>query len=68
MTQPHRMPALLALIALVTLFTGVAAGQAALDESIIKSFRFRNLGPFRAGSWVTAIAVPETPLREHLYT
>ncbi|MBN2205977.1 MAG: hypothetical protein JW742_01110, partial [Candidatus Aminicenantes bacterium] len=29
---------------------------------------FRNLGPFRAGSWVTAIAVPETPLREHLYT
>jgi photosystem II stability/assembly factor-like uncharacterized protein len=29
---------------------------------------FRNLGPFRTSAWVTEIAVPETPLRDHLYT
>ena len=29
---------------------------------------FRNIGPFRTSAWVTEIAVPETPLRDHLYT
>ena len=30
-------------------------------------FQYRNLGPFRAGSWISDIAVPETPAKAHLY-
>ena len=29
---------------------------------------FRNVGPFRTAAWVTEVAVPETPARDHLYT
>src|SRR5215207_8957424 len=29
---------------------------------------FRNIGPFRPSAWVTTIAVPTSPLHEHLYT
>jgi photosystem II stability/assembly factor-like uncharacterized protein len=29
---------------------------------------FRNVGPFRLSAWVTSIAVPTSPLHEHLYT
>ena len=46
-------------------------GQSAPVPSVgdlLKGFTYRNLGPFRAGSWVSTIAVPETPAREHLYT
>jgi len=34
----------------------------------LKLFTFRNIGPFRAGSWVTCFAVPEFPEPAHLYT
>ena len=37
-------------------------------ESFLKSFVFRGLGPYRCGSWVTGFAVPEKPLKAHLYT
>jgi photosystem II stability/assembly factor-like uncharacterized protein len=47
---------------------GGIQAQTHFDESLLKSFRYRNLGPFRAGSWVTSLAVPDTPVREHLYT
>jgi photosystem II stability/assembly factor-like uncharacterized protein len=40
----------------------------ALAELLHDGFNYRNLGPFRAGSWVSDIAVPTAPLREHLYT
>jgi photosystem II stability/assembly factor-like uncharacterized protein len=40
----------------------------AFDASRLAAVSFRNLGPFRAGSWVTAFAVPAVPAREHLYT
>ncbi len=45
-----------------------AAGQDSFNEDLLKNFAFRNLGPFRAGSWVTSFAVPAAPLKEHLYT
>ena len=45
-----------------------ALAQSRLDQDILNRFVFRNLGPFRAGSWVTCFAVPEAPLRDHLYT
>jgi len=37
------------------------------EEALLKQFTFRNLGPFRAGSWVTSFAVPAQPPRAHLY-
>ncbi|HVP90154.1 MAG TPA: hypothetical protein VMS75_02945 [Terriglobales bacterium] len=47
---------------------GAAPAQPPSVTDLLKGFAYRNLGPFRAGSWVSAIAVPETPAREHLYT
>ena len=44
-----------------------APPQAQLD-TITSRLSFRNIGPFRTSAWVTDIAVPETPLRDHLYT
>jgi photosystem II stability/assembly factor-like uncharacterized protein len=48
--------------------SGVAGAQGLFNESLLKNFTYRSLGPYRAGSWVTSLAVPEIPLREHLYT
>src|SRR5688500_15210667 len=36
--------------------------------SVIDATRFRNIGPFRTSAWVTEIAVPDAPARDHLYT
>jgi photosystem II stability/assembly factor-like uncharacterized protein len=44
------------------------AAQEKPEEALLKQFTFRNLGPFRAGSWVTSFAVPAGPSRAHLYT
>ncbi len=52
----------------VMLAPGFLTGQVSFDESILRHLTFRNLGPFRAGSWVTAFAVPAGPARDHLYT
>lgn len=38
-----------------------------LDESLLSTITYRNLGPFRTGAWVSDFAVPENG-REHLYT
>ena len=35
---------------------------------VLDATTFRNIGPFRTSAWVTAIAVPESPARDHLYT
>ena len=60
---------ILAASLIIVLSVSVFAGaQTALDENILKNLTFRNLGPFRAGSWVTSFAVPTIPAREHLYT
>ena len=46
----------------------LAARQAGSLEDVVNATTFRNIGPFRTSAWVTEIAVPETPVREHLYT
>lgn len=38
------------------------------NEDLLKSFTYRNLGPFRSGSWIVDFAVPEFPQEAHLYT
>jgi photosystem II stability/assembly factor-like uncharacterized protein len=44
------------------------SAQESPDKALLKQITFRNLGPFRAGSWVTSFAVPSNPPRAHLYT
>ena len=44
------------------------AQQAPALDRVLNALTFRNIGPFRTAAWVTAIAVPETPLHDHLYT
>ena len=45
-----------------------AEGSAPFDERLLDAFEYRNLGPFRAGGWISDIAVPERPEESHLYT
>ena len=45
-----------------------AQQQPAALESVVNALTFRNLGPFRTAAWVTEVAVPDTPARDHLYT
>ena len=42
--------------------------QVSTLDAIANALTFRNVGPFRTAAWVTEIAVPETPVRDHLYT
>jgi len=51
----------------LSLSTGLLAQEFSPADSL-KLFTFRNIGPFRAGSWVTCFAVPEFPEPAHLYT
>jgi photosystem II stability/assembly factor-like uncharacterized protein len=44
------------------------ARQAATLEQVVNATTFRNIGPFRTSAWITEIAVPERPARDHLYT
>ena len=56
----------------------LAAALAAIAPSAIRAdgltdilqdaFTYRNIGPFRAGSWVPDVAVPTVPEKAHLYT
>src|SRR6266545_5428852 len=46
----------------------VRAQQTTAIDLVVNALTFRNIGPFRTAAWVTEIAVPETLLRDHLYT
>jgi len=35
---------------------------------MLSKIKFRNLGAYRAGAWVSAIAVPENPGEKYKYT
>ena len=39
-----------------------------LTEASLAGLTWRNLGPFRAGSWISDIAVPDVPEKAHLHT
>ena len=45
-----------------------ALQSAATLDDVLNATTFRNIGPFRTSAWVTEIAVPDTPARDHLYT
>jgi photosystem II stability/assembly factor-like uncharacterized protein len=46
----------------------MAVSQQNSDQDILKNFVYRNIGPFRSGSWISDFAVPESPQDAHLYT
>ena len=48
-------------------FPAAARQEASLD-AVLNATVFRNIGPFRTSAWITEIAVPDTPLRDHLYS
>lgn len=59
----------LVLILVAAAFGAVRAqGPDGLSEESLRGFAYRNLGPFRAGSWIADIAVPDQPATAHLYT
>jgi photosystem II stability/assembly factor-like uncharacterized protein len=58
-------PILAAAFAAVTATTTFAQDPLA---DVLDAFEFRNLGPFRAGAWITDFAVPATPEGAHRYT
>jgi photosystem II stability/assembly factor-like uncharacterized protein len=45
-----------------------APSSSSFTEDKLAGFTYRALGPYRAGSWIADIAVPEAPLKSHLYT
>ena len=45
-----------------------APSSASFMEEKLEGFRYRALGPYRAGSWIADIAVPDAPAKSHLYT
>jgi photosystem II stability/assembly factor-like uncharacterized protein len=60
----------LAVLALTAAAPGllIRAQQPNALETVVNALTFRNLGPFRTAAWVTEVAVPESPARDHLYT
>ena len=44
------------------------AVQDRFNESLLRAFTFRNVGPFRMQARASTIAVPSGPPKEHLYT
>lgn len=42
--------------------------QSPFNERLLQAFTYRNLGPFRMQVRVADIAVPDAPLKDHLYT
>jgi photosystem II stability/assembly factor-like uncharacterized protein len=65
-----KIPAAVALLALTAVASGLPlrAQQPPALETVVNALTFRNLGPFRTAAWVTEVAVPDAPARDHLYT
>ena len=63
---PRRLAAATAILACAAALAARAPAHS-LDD-LVAGVTWRNLGPFRAGAWVSDIAVPDAPARAHLYT
>ena len=55
-------------VALLGVFAQSTLAQQKLTSSMLNEFKFRNMGAYRAGAWVSAIAVPENPGEKYRYT
>ena len=59
----------------LAIMAGLVCGQVSSAQqtpaavtNIVNSVQMRNIGPFRSAAWVTAIAIPDAPQHDHLYT
>ena len=43
-------------------------GSSLFNERLLSAFTYRNIGPFRMQARIAAIAVPDSPAKDHLYT
>lgn len=51
------------------LWTSAPTGQESrFNDALFDRLAWRNIGPYRTGAWLTAIAVPEAPQTAQLYT
>jgi len=55
-------------IVLILALGPLARSQNLFNESLLKGFTYRNIGPFRVGARTSDIAVPDFPAKDHLYT
>ena len=53
------------IVRFTVLFLAVQAVSLAQFQELLDSLEFRNLGPFRAGGWVSDVAVPDSPQSAH---
>jgi len=53
------------LSAILLCSAGIAGAADPTYTDILNAFTYRNLGPWRTGAWVSALAVPETPAKAH---
>ena len=52
---------------LMLLLGGTASAQM-MPADFASNVKYRNIGPFRTGAWITSFAVPEKSQKDHLYT
>ena len=58
----------IAIFSLLIFISGIMVGQGEEKENVFSSLKYRNLGPFRAGAWISDIAVPESDLLKYKKT
>jgi hypothetical protein len=67
--MPSMIRRLLVLVVLIVSVSSLAPAQRVQEvpETFLAGVAYRNLGPFRAGAWLTDVALPDEG-RDHLYT
>jgi photosystem II stability/assembly factor-like uncharacterized protein len=64
MNRRHLASAAIAGLVLLSLLAAQTPTER-FSESLLNGLTYRNLGPFRVGSWTVGVAVPETPAKAH---
>jgi len=66
--RKHLASLLLVFYGIIFVCVSFVNSQERFNEDLLKTFTYRNLGPFRSGAWIVDFAVPEYPQEAHLYT
>jgi len=69
MRLKYTLAAVIIVVAGLASVVGVKAqNQSPFNERLLSAFTYRNLGPFRMQVRIADIAVPDAPVKDHLYT
>ncbi|MCK4431130.1 MAG: hypothetical protein KAW19_07485, partial [Candidatus Aminicenantes bacterium] len=66
--RKHLASLLLVFYGIIFVCVSFVNSQERFNGDLLKTFTYRNLGPFRSGGWIVDFAVPEYPQEAHLYT